>query len=174
MPNYFLDEHQGELSLTGFAALAYICRRTIGFNQLSARIPLNQFLKGYIAADGRQLDKGSGIANRNALVAALKELKEKGLIDYQAVRGQDTTYTVILPASTESILDDEKASIGSDTRQVSEVILANPTIHASGRPKHLTRKKELEKKKNTRSNTAPIDFSKFEPGGKYHKLIQSK
>lgn len=174
MPNYFLDDQMGELSLPGFAALAYICRRTLGFNRLSAVIPLNQFLKGYITPDGEQLDKGAGITNRNALIAALKELRDKGLIDYQSVRGQETTYTVILPASTDLILDEEKASIGSDTKQVSEVILAPKVIHPSGRPKHVSRKKEKEIKRNSRPITGPIDFSKFEPGGKYHRLIQSK
>ncbi len=172
MPNYFLDEQLGKISLAGFAALAYICRRTLGFNQTVAKIPLNQFLKGLIAPDGTQRDNGAGISNRNALIAALKELREKGLIDYKTVRGLETTYSVILPVSADLILAEEKASIGSDTKQVSEVILAQKRVLPSGMAKHFSRKKELERKKDKRSITAPIDFSKFEPGGKYEKMVK--
>jgi hypothetical protein len=172
MPNYFLDDQLGNITPASFSVLAYICRRTLGFNRLSATIPLNQFLKGYIVADGKKLDNGAGVHNKNALVAALKELKEKGLINYHSVRGQETSYTVILPASTDLILDEEKASTGIDTKQVSTVILAQKENSYSRKPKVNTRKKELEKKKEKRVNTAPIDFSKFEPGGKYERMVK--
>ena len=173
MPNYFLDDQLGTITPNAFVVLTYICRRTLGFNRLSAEIPLNQFLKGNIAADGRQLDKGAGIHNKNALVAALSELREKGLISFTSIRGQVTEYTVILPeASTDLILADEKASTTVDTSQVSTSILAYKGTHPSGRPKHVSRKKEKEIKKNSRSTTGPIDFSKFEPGGKYHRFVQ--
>lgn len=172
MPNYFLDDQIGEVSPHSFCVLAYICRRTLGFNQLSAKIPLKQFSEGLHSAAGEKLDKGSGITNKNTLLACLRELKAKGLIDYTGIRGQDTTYTVILPASANLILDEEKASITSDTKQVSEVILATPPKTLSKRDKAILRKKVLEKKRDTRSITAPIDFSKFEPGGKYAKLAQ--
>lgn len=170
MPNYFLDDQLGKITPASFGVLAYICRRTLGFNRLSSTIPLNQFLKGTYSADGKQLDNGAGIRSKTALVAALKELREKGLIDYKGVRGQDTTYTVILPASTDSILAEEEASINGNTKQVSTVILATPQKSLSKRDKAILRKKVLEKKKDTRSISAPIDFSKFEPGGKYHKM----
>jgi hypothetical protein len=172
MPNYFLDDQIGEVSPNSFCVLAYICRRTLGFNQLSARIPLKQFSEGLYSTTGNKLDKGCGITNKNTLLACLRELKAKGLISYTSVRGQDTTYTVILPASADLILDEEKASIRTDTCQVSELILANEQIPYSRKPKTFPRKKELEKKKEKRVKTAPIDFSKFEPGGKYHKLVQ--
>jgi hypothetical protein len=172
MPNYFLDEQLGKLSPVSFAALAYICRRTLGFNQLTARIPLRQFESGYITADGRVLDNGAGISNRRTLLAALAELREKGLIEYSSVRGQETAYTVILPASSESALADEKASGNSATGQVAEVPLAESGNSFSRQPKKFSRKKDFQKKKESRSYRGPIDFSKYEPGGKYAKLVK--
>ena len=147
MPNYFLDEQLGKVSPSSFAVLAYICRRTLGFNQLSARIPLNQFQNGFKASDGTQMDNGAGLTNRRTLIAALKELKDRGLIDYSTTRGQDTTYTVLLPISSDLPLAKEKASGKSATCQVAKVPLANKQSIPSGTVKHFSRKKELEKKK---------------------------
>lgn len=175
MPNYFLDDQIGEISPNSFCVLAYICRRTLGFNQLDATIPLNQFLRGLYSADGKQLDKGAGITNKRTLVACLVELKEKRLIDYQSVRGKDTKYTVILPKASGNLpLSEEKASGRTATSQVPDLPLANEQIHYSRKPKVLPRKKEEEKKKKSASISTPIDFSKFEPGGKYHDLVKSK
>lgn len=174
MPNYFLDDQLGKISPASFAVLAYICRRTLGFNQLSATIPLKQFLKGLYSGDGTQLDNGAGVSNKGTLITCLAELREKGLIDYQPVRGKDTVYTVILPASSNLELAEEKASTNSGTKQVPEMVLASNRVLPSGKAKYLSRKKVLEKKKDTRSISAPIDFSKFEPGGKYHKLTLPK
>lgn len=171
MPNYFLDEQLGKVSPASFAVLAYICRRTLGFNQLSAKIPLNQFQNGFKASDGTQMDSGAGLTNRRTLIAALKELKERGLIDFTTTRGQDTVYTVILPASSDLPLSEKKASGKSATSQVAKVPLAKKNFVPSGTAKHFSRKKELEKKKEGVST--PIDFSKFEPGGKYHKLVNN-
>lgn len=175
MPNLFLDDQIGVISPNSFCVLAYICRRTLGFNRLSTTIPLNQFLTGTIGADGTKLDNGTGITNKRTLIACLAELREKGLISYTSTRGQVTEYSVILPAASSDLpLDDEKASGNSATRQVAELPLATPKKSLSKRDKLILRKKVLEKKKDTRSISAPIDFSKFEPGGKYHKLTLPK
>lgn len=171
MPNYFLDDQIGEITPNSFCVLAYICRRTLGFNQLSAKIPLKQFSEGLYSAIGERLDKGAGITNKRTLLACLKELREKGLIDFKSVRGQETIYTIIMPASAELPLAEEKASGRSATKQVAEVPLVKPRGPLSRADKRFIRKKESEIKGRTGSTTGPIDFSKFEPGGLYHKNL---
>jgi hypothetical protein len=52
-------------------------------------ISLAQFQDGIVTADGRQLDKGCGIKSRTAIVKALAELTERGIIGQMKSRRDD-------------------------------------------------------------------------------------
>lgn len=98
VPDEVFDELMPRLSGSEFKVLMYIVRRTFGFKKDSDSISLSQMTDGIRTRDGRQLDRGAGLA-RSTAVAALNSLVDKGIIS--AVRNQSdergfeaTTYTL--------------------------------------------------------------------------------
>jgi len=94
VPDVVFDRLLAHLGEAELKALLYVIRRTFGFKKDRDPISFNQFLKGIITRDGRQLDEGCGIRNRTALSKALKSLENKGiLISDKGVdeRGENTT-----------------------------------------------------------------------------------
>lgn len=77
VPDVLFDELLSELSGTELKVLMYIIRRTAGFKKTTDAISLSQFQHGITTKDGRQLDKGCGVKDRKAIIAALKSLEEK-------------------------------------------------------------------------------------------------
>jgi hypothetical protein len=175
-PNYLLDSYLGELSPNTFSVLAYIVRRTLGFNQDVATIPLNQFIRGFKGSNGDRVDNGAGIGNRNTLIACIKELESKKIIEVLRRSGQETGYKL----STMAYMPDDTTSTNIGTTPVPELILVpvsklvrvEPAIPYSRKPKHVTRKKEEIKKKERSASTAPLNVDKYGPGGKYHFMTK--
>jgi Bacteriophage replication protein O len=94
VPDVVFDRLLAHLGEAELKALLYVIRRTFGFKKDRDPISFNQFLKGIVTRDGRQLDEGCGIRNRTALSKALKSLESKGiLISDKGVdeRGENTT-----------------------------------------------------------------------------------
>ncbi len=94
VPDVVFDRLLAHLGEAELKALLYVIRRTFGFKKDRDPISFNQFLKGIVTRDGRQLDEGCGIRNRTALSKALKSLETKGiLVSEKGVdgRGENTT-----------------------------------------------------------------------------------
>jgi hypothetical protein len=100
-PNVFFTHLLAELSSAELRAYAYICYHTFGYGKDADAISYEQFLRGQVTSDGRVMDRGCGIKNRNTLSAALHSLEEKGLIvarhehDEQGHR-RATTFALVL------------------------------------------------------------------------------
>jgi len=87
IPNILLDFVIPELPPAESKCLLYICRCTFGFHKEYDRISLSQFIKGKKGKDGKQQDKGAGVA-RSSAVLALKNLTEaNAIIAYFTPRG---------------------------------------------------------------------------------------
>jgi len=82
-PDWLFDEVAPELDKAPLKVLLYIVRRTCGFQKRADAISLDQFQYGITTRDGRQLDKGCGVAHRSTLLRALDELEARGLIAHQ-------------------------------------------------------------------------------------------
>ncbi len=80
VPDELFDQLLPHLKEAELKALLYIVRRTFGFKREADAISFNQFLRGVVTRDGRQLDGGCGVKNRTNLSNALKSLEEKGII----------------------------------------------------------------------------------------------
>ena len=78
-PDALLDHVMANLTGAEFKVLAYIVRRTFGFNKHADTISLDQICKGVKRIDGRLLDEGTGLSKKTA-IAALKGLEDKGVI----------------------------------------------------------------------------------------------
>lgn len=94
-----------ELSGAELKVLLYVVRRTFGFQKMSDAISLSQIVSGITTRDGRVLDKGTGLSRR-AVVAALRELEERGLVradrDTNEVTGNQTNiYTLLVHSDPE-------------------------------------------------------------------------
>ncbi len=88
-PNWLFDEVGPDLSAAPLKTLLYITRHTCGYHKVADAISLAQFQDGIVTADGRQLDKGCGIKSRTAIVKALAELTERGIIGQMKSRRDD-------------------------------------------------------------------------------------
>ena len=86
LPDEIYDEWAPRLGEAELKVLLYIVRRTLGFRKGADAISLNQFLRGIVTRDGRELDHGCGVKSRPNVVRALKKLEEKGLIRTVRVR----------------------------------------------------------------------------------------
>ena len=98
VPDEVFDELMPRLSGSEFKVLMYIVRRTFGFKKDSDTISLTQMTDGIKTRDGRQLDRGCGLA-RSTAVTALTGLIEKGIIsaarNQSEARGYEaSTYTL--------------------------------------------------------------------------------
>ncbi len=98
IPDEFFDEIVPHISEAELRVLLYIFRRTFGFKKESDTISLTQLVEGIRTADGRVLDKGTGMA-RSACARGVKGLAEKGIITSQrnqsAAKGNlPTTYAL--------------------------------------------------------------------------------
>jgi hypothetical protein len=88
-PNWLFDEVGPDLSAAPLKTLLYITRHTCGYHKVADAISLSQFQNGIVTADGRRLDKGCGIKSRTAIVKALAELTERGIIGQMKSRRDD-------------------------------------------------------------------------------------
>ncbi len=88
-PNWLFDEVFPDLSFAPLKSLLYITRHTYGYHKVADAISLDQFQAGIVTSDGRRLDKGCGIKSRTAIVKALAELTERGIIGQMKSRRDD-------------------------------------------------------------------------------------
>ena len=98
VPDEVLDELMPRLSGSEFKVLMYIVRRTFGFKKDADAISLTQMTDGIRTRDGRQLDRGCGLA-RSTAVAAINSLIAKGVIAAEKNQSDErgfeaTTYTL--------------------------------------------------------------------------------
>lgn len=79
VPDVVFDYLLADLGGSEFKLLCYIIRHTWGYEKTTDAIALSQFQKGIITKEGRQVDKGVGIAEKTIL-RCLKTLAAKGVI----------------------------------------------------------------------------------------------
>ena len=104
VPNVILDHYMAELSGAELKVLLYVVRRTFGFQKEADSISLSQLVSGITTRDGRVLDKGTGLSRR-AVIAALKELEDRGLVKADRVQNdtsgnQTNVYTLLVHSET--------------------------------------------------------------------------
>src|SRR5215218_1498682 len=80
VPDVVFDRLLSRLKEAELKALLYIIRRTFGFKKDRDPISFNQFLRGITTREGRVLDQGCGVKDRNTLRKALKSLEAKGIV----------------------------------------------------------------------------------------------
>lgn len=81
VPDDLFDELLEMLTGAELKVLLYIIRRTKGFGKDTDAISLSQFQHGIKTKDGKQLDKGCGVKDRQTIVNALESLETKKCID---------------------------------------------------------------------------------------------
>lgn len=101
-PDDLFDWLLPDLSGAELKVLLYIVRRTFGFKKDADTIGIKQLMEGITTADGRQLDRGTGLG-RSTVLAAVKSLEDWGLIERQenttSARGDlPSTYRLCLDA----------------------------------------------------------------------------
>lgn len=69
VPDEFFDELMPDLTGSELKVLLYIIRRTFGFKKDTDTISLKQMVDGITTKDGRQLDRGTGLAKQSATTA---------------------------------------------------------------------------------------------------------
>jgi hypothetical protein len=79
VPNEILDELLPDLTGAELKVLLYIVRRTFGFQKDADAIGLKQLVQGIRTRDGRQQDRGTGLAE-SSVIRARDGLLEKGII----------------------------------------------------------------------------------------------
>jgi DNA-binding MarR family transcriptional regulator len=99
IPDYFLAELMTELSPTELRVMLYIYLHTVGYGKRADNISYDQFVNGITTRDGRLLDRGAGVSRR-ALVAALTNLEQKGLIERVQTRFNLSIIRLCLPVTT--------------------------------------------------------------------------
>ena len=139
MPNRYLDVLMGNLPAPAFIVLAYIARRTYGFQKKRDRISLTQFESGIEKKDGEQLDNGTGLS-RKTIVKAIQILQEKGVIIVHK-EGMTSEYEVVeeihhLPTK---VVDQVHRTSGGDPPKVVE------EIHTQKKGKESIQKKEASR-----------------------------
>ena len=80
VPDVLFDELLSELTGSELKVLLYIIRRTRGFKKDADAISLSQFQKGIVTKEGKRLDHGCGIGDRQTIINALNSLEEKKCI----------------------------------------------------------------------------------------------
>ena len=80
VPNAVLDWWLAELGNAELRVLLYLMRRTYGFQRSADAVSLTQLSGGISAADGRRLDRGTGL-HRKTVIAALEALEGRGLVE---------------------------------------------------------------------------------------------
>ena len=100
VPDELFDELMADLSGAELKVLLYIMRRTFGFKKEQDNISLSQICNGITRANGKTLDRGTGLSKSTAQ-AALKGLVEKHIIlatrRMSAEKGHEaTTYALNL------------------------------------------------------------------------------
>src|SRR5262245_26021475 len=78
-PDQVFDELLPILSGAQLKVTLYVIRRTFGFKKPSDNISISQMLYGIRTRDGRQLDRGVGLA-KSTLLQAVRELTEMNII----------------------------------------------------------------------------------------------
>jgi hypothetical protein len=81
VPDILFDELLKELSGSQLKVLLYIIRRTRGFKKDTDAISLTQFQNGITTREGKVLDKGCGIGDRQTIINALESLEAKKCIE---------------------------------------------------------------------------------------------
>ncbi len=174
-PNAYLDEYLGELSPHTFCVLAYIVRRTIGFNSTAATIPLKQFLTGLKTRGGEQLDKGCGVNKRHTVINSLKELKAKGIVLVNSRPGCTSSYSPVISAAivplTTSATNGTTPVPQTALLPVPQTALPHIEITGSRADKRFYRNKDRNKVKETAATRLPLDVKKYLKGGKYGHLF---
>lgn len=107
IPDHFLDWVMQDLTESELKVALYILRRTFGFQKDGDRISLSQLVDGITRRDGRQLDRGTGLA-RSSVVRGIKGLEARGLLQVHRIpgtkkRSPETTYYSLL-------IEDDQAS----------------------------------------------------------------
>ncbi len=142
-PNWIVDEVGPTLGDAAYRVLHYIARRTVGFHRTADSISLEQFQGGIVTRDGRRLDSGCGVRSRSAIIRALRELEERGIIarlpSVQATgRGATLRYALtytpatrptqtVLPAHPERVTgDDPQTEVVEESSDTSTIPLPPP------------------------------------------------
>jgi DNA-binding MarR family transcriptional regulator len=118
VPDQLFDEQLPDLNLGELRVLLYIIRRTLGFRRQEEHISLSQMLNGVRAADGRVLDRGTGLS-KPTLLAAIRSLEERGFIIVDRRRSaqkgdEPTTYRLNLREPSTSTGPSEHAQTTQD------------------------------------------------------------
>src|SRR5215216_3665019 len=79
VPDELFDVLMPQLADCELRVLLYIIRRTFGFKRETDAISLSQMVSGITTADGRVLDRGTGLA-KATVARGLKGLRAKGVI----------------------------------------------------------------------------------------------
>src|ERR671933_1702421 len=79
VPDQLFDELLSTLTGAELKVLLYIVRRTFGFKRMADNISLNQICHGITTADGRVLDRGTGLS-QSTVLTALKSLTQRRVI----------------------------------------------------------------------------------------------
>lgn len=114
--NELLDLAMAKLSGSAWKCLCYLVRRTTGYHEENARIPLMEFCEGRTTRDGRQIDLGAGLS-RKAVTLALAELHRVGMVTCNAAAlSQTMVRCYSLQPSSEWHLDTETPTPTTPTR----------------------------------------------------------
>jgi DNA-binding MarR family transcriptional regulator len=90
-PDEYYDFHMQDMSLGEMRVLSYIIRRTLGSQRNAENISLDEMLNGRMTADGRILDRGTGLS-KSTLVASIRSLEDKGFIVVERRQSDDKGY----------------------------------------------------------------------------------
>jgi hypothetical protein len=144
VPDELFDELLSRLTGAELKALLYIVRRTFGFKKAADAISFNQFQRGIITRDGRQLDRGCGVKDRTTLSKSLTHLEEMGIV--VSTKGQDergenetTTYALRFDGSSAQPLPSARERTGKPDRGGRESL--PPVV---GEPYHRSRESRPE------------------------------
>lgn len=86
-----LNGYMSQLSGNEFKILAYIVRKTWGFNKVEDKISYKQFLNGIVNKEGIKIFDGLGM-ERKTLMRNLANLEKKGFIEVNRSKGEINTY----------------------------------------------------------------------------------
>jgi hypothetical protein len=109
IPDHFLDFVMQDLTESELKVALYVLRRTFGFQKDGDRISLSQLVDGITRRDGRQLDRGTGLA-RSSVVRGIKGLEGRGLLQVHRSPGtkQNAPETTYYSLTIEDVEDSPK------------------------------------------------------------------
>jgi len=90
--------------------LDYILRHTWGYNKTADKISLSQFQKGIRTKDGKWIDRGTGLSQRQ-IIRALQKLEVKGFVKGIREKGKSTTWSLVTKCQNTS---DKMSEVTSD------------------------------------------------------------